>query len=206
MFLTLHLSWWGLQFSWCNLQARHACQKTQASTQIYVYPIPLETLVWGPWGFPPSPSMFANERNTCSIIIYRIICLFIILFFQKENVDSGPLYLILHLDLGGRAACYNTLRGFWKMSMVMWSWHFYDCEQVLKTSRASYHHYPSLLVGRPQTWSTRVLRSQEGMECGAVPLPVHQKKKQKKNTDSFCRACITRYIQDILHTNALPDI
>lgn len=51
--------------------------------------------------------MFANERNTCYIIIYRIICLFIILFFQKDNVDSGPprfstiygLHWILQLDL-----------------------------------------------------------------------------------------------------------
>lgn len=90
-----------------QLQGQQACQKTQASTQIYVYPICLETTLWGLWGFPPFPSMFANERNTCYIIIYRIICLFIILFFQKDNVNSGPprfstiygLYWILNLDL-----------------------------------------------------------------------------------------------------------
>lgn len=134
--------------------------------------------------------MFANVRNTCSIIIYRIICLFIILFFQKENVDSGRLrfcaiyglYWILHLDLGRSVVCYNRRRGIWKMSFVMRSWHFYDCEQVLKTSWASYHHYPSRVVRRPLTWSTSCLPSREENKLQGPPvwsssLPVKKKKK-----------------------------
>lgn len=35
-----------------QLQVQQACQKRQASTQVYVYPIPLETQLWGLWGFP----------------------------------------------------------------------------------------------------------------------------------------------------------
>ena len=171
MFLTLHLSWQALEFSWCNC-------KTQASTQIYVYPIPLETPLWGLWGFPPSPTMFANERNTCSIIIYRIICLFIILFFQKGKVDSGPLgfcaiyglYWILHLDVGRSEAYYKRRRGFWKMSFVMQSWHFYDCEQVLKTSRA-------IIIIHRILWG--------GLRHGQWAFPLVMKKKCR---DLQCRA------------------
>lgn len=113
MFLTLHLSWQALPTLLVQLRARQACQKTQASTQIYVYPIPrpLETLLWGLWGFPPPVQ--ANERNTCSIIIYRIFCLFIILFFQKENVNSGPILYNLWAVLNssfGRIRAYYTRR------------------------------------------------------------------------------------------------
>lgn len=200
-----------------QLQVQLACQKSQASTQIYVYPIPLETPLWGLGGFLPlSPSTFANERNTCSIIIYRIICLFIVPLFQKENVDQGPLrfwtiyglYWILHLDPGRRAACYNRRRGIWKMSFVMRSWHFYDREQVLKTSWASYHHYPSHLARRPRTCSMSCLQSREGkkLQTSSTEQKKKRERRGKKTTDSFYSACTTRHIGDLWLLNAHPSV
>lgn len=67
--------------------------------------------------------------------------------------------------------------GGWKMSFVMRSWHFYDCEQVLKTSQASYHHYPPRLSGRPQTWSISSPSCQKGLEYGAAHLQTKKKRK-----------------------------
>lgn len=103
MFLALHLSWLALQFSWCKCKCnidlcRHlAFLASLVSTQIYVYPIPLETLLWGLWGFPLSQNMFANERTTWSIIIYRIFCLFIATFFPEGECRLRSSQILYNL-------------------------------------------------------------------------------------------------------------
>lgn len=71
--------------------------------------------------------------------------------------------------------------GIWKMSFVMRSWHFYDCEQVLKTSWASYHHYPSHLARRSRTWSMSSLpcRGKKAAETSSTEQLTSSKKKKK---------------------------
>lgn len=115
----------------------------------------------GSLGFSLSFNYVCLWTKHVSDIIYLTICLSIILFFQKESFSSAALKSLHNLRatlyysflLEQKSSMLKHRRRFWKMSFVMSGWRFYDCEQVLKTSRVSYHHYPSRSADRPQSCS-----------------------------------------------------
>lgn len=211
MFLTLHLSWLALTILLVQLQMQHICQKSQASTQIYVYPIPLETLLWDLWGFPSSPSMFANERTTCSIIIYRIFCLFIIAFFQKENGHSHFVQFMscvefFILSWVGVQLIITEGGVFEKWTLLC------EADMFMIVSKCWNPSEPVIGIIYPILWG--------GLRRGqwAVSLVIAEKSAKEQLTSSkekkkalivftvHVSHHIFRHIQDVLHLNALPRI
>jgi len=210
MFLTLHLCREALQLSWCNCECKQACQKNRRPRRSMFIPSPPPPpLAMGSLGLPPPcPSMFANERNTCSIIIYRIICLFIILFFQMSSrVHSVFFCFFVRFMCGieffirttGKSAIDNHRRACLTNELChtrltfLWLW-----ESVEKLpSQLSSSSIASCGLGHGQ-WASLPRRAQKNQSATTSAVPV---KKKKKNTDSFHSACIIRHIQDVLHVN-----
>lgn len=190
---------------------QQTCQKSQASTQIYVYPIPLETLLWGLWGFPSSPSMFANERTTCSIIIYRIFCLFIItFFFQEENVHSHFVQFMSCVEFF--ILTWVGVQPIITEGGVFEKWALWcKVDIFMIVSKCWKPSEPVISIIYPILWGG-LKRGQWAVSLVAAETSTKEQltsSKKKKNTDSFYSACITRHIPTYsrcITLNALPGV
>lgn len=157
---------------------------------------------------PFAPSMFADVKTTCSIIIYRIICLFIVSFFPERGcgLESGQrsfcaiydLYWILHLCVGQDVRPLQWKEGHLKNGFcrakltLLWLWASDEnLLSQLSSFSASFCKEASAVVNELSPESLQRLPAWSS-------LPV----KEKRKTDSFDSASIAQHFQDSLHLNA----